>query len=212
LKPVFIEETIAKLKRIIDANTGVGSATVSIEETLDEIEKALKAYQDNRENRILLYGTSLLVVVLALILIFTTRSTWPLMFLVLWFGGFMYYRVHEKSLVIHQLDKLNKVQYDQPITQLIHLKSVIDLKYGRKSILKVFLSVMISCAVMMAHYLFLDTSFWMNLGLLIIAIIASYFFWNSFYKEETEALQSMKDQLDQLESQIILGGGYSEEE
>ena len=75
------------------------------------------------------------------------------------------------------------------------------------------ISVLISSAVMMGHYLFADTSFWMNLGLLVGAIVVSYLFWKNFYKKEMTALNSMKDQLHQLENQIVLSsGGYQEEE
>ena len=58
----------------------------------------------------------------------------------------------------------------------------------------------------------LDFENQMNLGLLTGAIIASYLFWNSFYKEDLAALVSMKEQLHQLENQIILSGGLNTEE
>jgi hypothetical protein len=185
---------------------------IDVEEIADQIENSLKAYKDNDENKVLFYGTSFLVVALSLILTFTTKSSWPLMFFVVWFGGYMYYRVHEKGLVLINLEKMSKVKYSQPLTKIKFLRSAIDLKVGRKSILKIFLSVLISSSVMMAHFLLVDTSFWMNAGLLIGAIIASFFFWQYFYKEEIDALQSMKDQLHQLENQIILASGFSFEE
>ncbi|MDF1695736.1 MAG: hypothetical protein P1U56_07900 [Saprospiraceae bacterium] len=212
MKPVFIEETIAKLKNIIESTiSGVDNQT-QVDEVIDQIEKSLKGYKDNKENRILFYTASLLIVVLSLLLTYTTHASWPLMFLVIWFGGFMYYRVHEKSLVLNNLSKLGEVNYKNPLSSISYLKSAIDLKVGRKSVLKIFLSVMFSCTVMMAHFLFVDTAFWMNFGLLLLAIVASFFFWTSFYKEEINALESMKDKLHQLENKIILSGGLSFEE
>jgi hypothetical protein len=183
-----------------------------VEEITDDIERSLKAYKDNKENRILYYGTSVVVVLLSIILIYTTRSSWPIMFLVLWLAGFMYYRVHEKGLILDNLLKVSKVKPNDPLSNIAYLKSAIDLKVGRKNILKIFLSILISCSVMMAHFLFVDTSFWMNLGLLAGAIIASYFFWMSFYKEELSVLESMRNELHQLENMIILGSDYTSEE
>lgn len=211
MKPVFIEETIVKLKKIIESSSGY-SDNVKVDEVTDEIEKSLKSYKDNKENKILFYGTSVIVVALSLILTFKTKSSWPLMFLVIWFGGFMYYRVHERSLILDNLQKISRVKPNDPLSNIVYLKSAIDLKVGRKNVLKIFLSVLISSSVMMAHYLFVDTSFWMNIGLLIGAIVASYFFWNSFYKEDISELEGMNDQLHQLENQIILGFGYRSEE
>lgn len=212
MKPVFIESTIGKLKKIIESTSSGSTDQVQIDEVTDEIEKSLKAYKDNQENRILYYGTSAIVVLLSLFLTYKTSASWPLMFLVIWFGGFMYYRVHERGLILDNIDKISKVQPDNPLSKIVYLKSAIDLKVGRKNVLKIFLSVLISASVMMAHYLFVDTSFWMNIGLLTGAIIASYFFWNSFYKEDINALQSMKSQLHQLESQLILGATLLSEE
>ena len=207
MKPVFIEETITKLKKIIDSTTSGNMDRKKVDEITDEIEHSLKAYKDNEENKILYYGTSVVVVLLSLILTYKTSASWPLMFLVIWFGGFMYYRVHERGLILNNIDKISKVKPDDTLSNLAYLKSAIDLKVGRKNVLKIFLSVLISSSVMMAHYLFVDTSFWMNFGLLAGAIIASYFFWNNFYKEDILALTSMKDQLHALESQIILRSG-----
>jgi len=212
LKPVFIEETIVKLKNIIDSTSSGYTDRVDIGAITEEIETSLKAYKDNEENKILFYGTSLVTVTLSLFLMYKTESSWPMMFLVIWLGGFLYYRVHEKSLVLDNLDKASKVKYDDSLSTIAYLKSAIDLKVGRKTVLKVFLSVLISSSVMMAHYLFVDTSFWMNFGLLAGAIVASYFFWNSFYKEDISALEAMKSHLNQLENQIILGSGYHSEE
>lgn len=212
MKPVFIEETINKLKDIIaSASPGLASK-LQIDDITDQIEKSLKAYKDNKENKILYNGTSALTIILSLVLMYTTRSSWPMMFLVLWFGGFMYYRVHERSLVLENLDKISKVDPTKPLTNIAYLKSAIDLKVGRKHVLKIFLAVLISCCVMMAHYLFVDTSFWMNIGLLTAAILGSYFFWNSFYKEDITALESMRGHLHQLENHLILRGGFTQEE
>ena len=185
---------------------------IDVEDITDQIENSLKVYKDNDENKVLFYGTSCVVIALSLILTFTTKSSWPLMFLVIWFGGFMYYRVHEKSLVLTNLEKMGEVEFGHPLSKIAFLKSAIDLKVGRKSVLKFFLSILISSSVMMAHFLFVDTSFWMNLGLLVGAIVASYFFWQYFYKIEIDTLQSMKDQLHQLENQIILGGANFQNE
>jgi len=212
LKPVFIESTIDKLKKIIDSTSSGLTDKVQVDEVTDEIEKSLKAYKDNEENRILYYGTSVVVVLLSIILTYKTGASWPLMFLVIWFGGFMYYRVHERGLILDNIDKISKVKPEDPLSKIVYLKSAIDLKVGRKYVLKSFLSVLISSSVMMAHYLFVDTSFWMNLGLLAGAIAASYFFWNSFYKEDITGLNSIKSQLHQLESQIILGSGQISDE
>lgn len=180
-----------------------------IDDVIQEIENGLKTYKDNQENKILFYGTSALVIALSLILTYTTKASWPLMFLIIWLGGFLYYRVHEKSLVIDNLQKSSLVKHDQPLTSISFLKSAIDLKTGRKSVLKIFLSILISSSVMMAHFLFVDSSFWMNLGLLVGAIIASLFFWNSFYKEDIAQLSEMKEQLHELENQLILGGAMN---
>lgn len=212
MKPVFIEETIVKLKNIIDSTSSGFADRVDIDAITKEIETSLKAYKDNKENKILFYGTSIVVVLLSLFLMYKTQSSWPLMFLVIWGGGFLYYRVHEKSLILDNLVKVSKVKHDDPLSTITYLKSAINLKVGRKNVLKIFLSILISSSVMMAHYLFVDTSFWMNLGLLTGAIVASYFFWRSFYKEDITVLESMNSQLHQLENQIILGSGYTSEE
>ena len=188
------------------------SQKVDVDAIIDEIEKELKAYKDNKENKTFLYASSGLVILLSGALIYTTRSTWPLMFLVIWFGGFMYYRVHERSLVLTNLDYLSKVNYTNPLSRIHYLISAIDLKLGRKSVLKILLSIYFSASAMMTHFLFVDPSFWLNLGLLIAAIIASYFFWQSFYKEEYNALTLMDKQLHQLENNIILGGGLKSDE
>jgi len=213
LKPVFIEETITKLKRIIESSISGNTDKIEVDEIINQIENALKAYKDNQENKILYYGTSVVVVVFSLILTYTTKTSWPLMFLVIWFGLFMYYRVHEKSLVLNNLDKISKVKNGDPLSKIVFLKSAIDLKVGRKSVLKIFLSILISSSVMMVHFLFVDSSFWMNLGLLIGAITASYFFWQYFYNEEIDELGMMKNKLHLLENQLILGNtGISDEE
>ncbi len=212
MKPVFIEETIDKLKKIIDSSTSGHTDRLQVDEITDEIEKSLKAYKDNKENKILFYGTSITTVLLSLFLTYKTQSSWPLMFLVIWFGGFMYYRVHERGLVLDNLHKISLVKPNDPLSKIVYLKSAIDLKVGRKNVLKIFLSVLISCCVMMTHFLFVDTSFWMNMGLLLGAIGASYFFWKSFYKEDIIELEAIKSQLHQLESQIILESGHNSEE
>ena len=200
------------MKNIIDSTASGISNAVGIDEITDEIERSLKAYKDNQENRILYYGTSVVVVLLSIILTYVSGASWPLMFLVIWLGGFMYYRVHERSLILNNIDKISKVKPNDPLSKIIYLKSAIDLKVGRKSVLKVFLSVLISASVMMAHYLFVDTSFWINLGLLVGAIVTSYFFWTNFYKVDITSLESIKSQLHQLESQIILGSGNTRDE
>ena len=212
MKPVFIEDTITKLKRIIESASPSKDQKDDIHEITDQIEKSLKDYKDNKENRTFLYSTSAVVVLLSIILTYSTKSTWPLMFLVIWFGLFSYYRVHERGLVLNNLEKIGKVKFGDILSKITFLKSALDLKIGRKSVLKIFLAILISCSVMMAHYLFVDTSFWMNLGLLVAAIIASYFFWESFYKDEMKALFDMKNQLHQLENQIILSGGLTDDE
>jgi hypothetical protein len=212
LKPVFIEETIEKLKNIIETSKSDTPDKLEVDIIIDQIENSLKSYKDNNENKVLFYGASSLVIILTLILTFTTKLSWPLMFLVIWFGGFMYYRVHEKSLVLNNLDRMSKVENERPLSKIAFLKSAVDLKIGRKSALKIFLSIMISSSVMMAHFLFVDTSFWMNLGLLIAAIVASNYFWQYLYQEETDMLESIKEQMHQLENQIILSSGLSFEE
>ena len=211
MKPVFVEETITKLKSIIDSASGK-VINNEFDHVTDEIEQSLKAYKDNNENKTLLYGTSALVILLSLILTYQTKSSWPLMFTILWFGGFMYYRVHERGLILNNIDKIQKVTPDNPLSKLAYLKSAIDLKVGRKEVLKVLFSVLISCAVMMAHYLFVDSTFWMNIALLIGAIVASFFFWTNFYKDDINALTNMKSQLQMLENKIIIGTGANVEE
>ena len=212
MKPVFIEETLFRLQEIIDSTSAGRMDNSRVNEVTDEIEKSLKAYKDNNENKILFYGASVIVVALSIILTFKTMTSWPLMFMVIWFGGFMYYRVHERSLIVKNITKFSKVKYDDPLTNITYLMSAIDLKIGRKTVLKYFLSVMISSSVMMAHFLFVDTTFWINLGLFTGAIIVSFFFWNSFYREDLTALISMKNKLHQLENQIILSSSQQTEE
>lgn len=200
------------MKHIIESSISGNTDKIEVDKITDQIENSLKAYKDNQENRILYYGTSVAVIALSVLLIYTTKSSWPVMFLVIWFGLFMYYRVHEKSLVLNNLDKISKVDNADPLTKIVFLKSAIDLKVGRKSVLKIFLSVLISSAAMMVHFLFVDSSFWMNIVLLVGAITASYFFWQYFYKEEIVELESMKEKLHRLESQLILGGAVISEE
>jgi hypothetical protein len=44
--------------------------------------------------------------------------------------------------------------------------------------------------------------------LLIGAIIASYFFWNNFYKDDISELSRIKEQIQELKNQLILGRVY----
>lgn len=208
MKPVFHPETISNLKGMIDAVMQPDQNTLNIEETIDDIETSLKSYQDNKENKIFLFGSAALVVVFALILMYTTKASWPLMFIVVWIGGFMYYRVHEKGLALDVLQKQSLINAKNPIPKMDYLISGIDLKVGRKNVLKGYLSLMLSSAVMMAHHLFVDSSVTVNMFLLIGAIIASYFFWNHFYKEDIAELNEIRDQIEELKSQLVLGRVY----
>ena len=208
MKPVFHPETISNLKEMIDAVMKPDHNTPNISETIDDIEKSLKLYNDNKENKIFLFGSAALVVIFALILMYTTKASWPLMFIVVWIGGFMYYRVHEKGLVLEVLQKQTLINPKSPIPKMDYLISGIDLKIGRKDVLKGYLSLMLSSAVMMAHHLFVDSSVTVNMFLLIGAIIASYFFWNHFYKVDIAELSEIRDQIEELKSQLVMGRVY----
>ncbi len=193
---------------MIDAVMQSDQGTINISETIDELEKSLKSYQDNKENKIFLFGSGALVVIFALILMFTTKASWPLMFIVVWIGGFMYYRVNEKGLELDTLQKKSLINQLSPIPKMDYLISGIDLKIGRKEVLKGYLSLMLSSSAMMAHHLFVDSSVTINMFLLIGAIIASYFFWNNFYKDDISELDEIKAQIQELKNQLILGRVY----
>ena len=204
MKPVFQEDHISKLKSIIDNVMNPGREDHDVSDLVDEIETSLKSQNDNKENKIFLYGASGLVIIFALILMYTTKASWPLMFIVVWLGGLMYYRVHEKSLITTNLQLKSLISPTDSVPKIDYLLSAIDLKIGRKEVLKYFLSIMLSSTVMMAHRLFVDSSVTLNMFLLIGAIIASYFFWNNFYKEDINMMQDIRDQLNQLKSKIVL--------
>ena len=120
----------------------------------------------------------------------------------------MYFRVHEKGLELNSLQMKSLINQQSPIPKMDYLISGIDLKIGRKEVLKGYMSIMLSSAVMMAHRLFVDSSVTINMFLLIGAIIASYFFWNNFYKEDIGELDEIKGQIQELKSQLILGRVY----
>ena len=193
---------------MIDAVMQSDQGMTNISETIDDIEKALKSYQDNKENKVFLFGSAALVIVFAIILMYIAKASWPLMFVVVWVGGFMYYRVHEKGLELNTLEKKSLINQQSPIPKMDYLISGIDLKIGRKEMLKVYMSIMLSSTVMMAHRLFVDSSVTINMVLLIGAIIASYLFWNNFYKEDIAELEEIKGQIQELKSQLILGRVY----
>lgn len=180
----------------------------NIPKVIDDIQKSLQDYQDNKENKTFLFGSAVLIVVFALILMYTTKASWPMMFIIVWIGGFMYYRVHEKGLYLDMLQKQSLINPKSPLPKMDYLISGIDLKIGRKEILKIYMSIMLSSTVMMAHHLFVDSSVAVNMFLLIGAIIASYFFWNHFYKEDIEKLNEVRAQIEELKSQLILGRIY----
>ncbi len=207
MKPVFEEGAISKLKRIIDSVMNIENPNDSIVEVIDSIESSIKSYQDEKENQILLFGTAALVVILSLVLMYTNKASWPLMFIIVWVGAFMFYRVHEKGLVIDSLNKQSQIDPHNPIPKMHYLESQINLKLGRKDVLKWYMSILLSSAVMMAHHLFVDTSVSVNIFLLIGAIVASYFFWDYFFKEDSLQLIEMKDQLGELREKLILDGG-----
>ncbi len=208
MKPVFHPETISNLKEMIDAVMQQGSGNTNVSEVIDDIGKSLKSYQDNKENKIFLFGSAALVVIFALILLFTTKASWPLMFIIVWIGGFMYYRVHEKGLELEVLQKQSLINPKSPLAKMDYLISGIDLKIGRKDILKIYMSIMLSSTVMMAHHLFVDSSVTVNIFLLFGAIVLSYFFWKNFYKEDIAELNVIRDQIEELKSQLILGRVY----
>ncbi|MFT4537160.1 MAG: hypothetical protein ACJA1A_003644 [Saprospiraceae bacterium] len=208
MKPVFHPDTILNLKEMIDAVMHSGQDNTDISEIIDDVEKSLKSYQDNKENKIFLFGSAALVVIFALILLYTTKTSWPLIFIVVWIGGFMYYRVHEKGLELNTLQMKSLINQQSPIPKMDYLISGIDLKTGRKEALKIYMSIMLSSSVMMAHMLFVDSSVTINMFLLIGAIIVSYFFWNNFYKEDISELNEIRDQIEELKSQLILGRVY----
>lgn len=205
MKPVFHPDTILNLKGMIDSVMQGGQDTINISDTIDDLEKSLKSYQDNKENKIFLFGSAALIIIFALILMYTTKASWPLMFIVVWIGGFMYYRVHEKGLELSTLQMKSLITQKSPIPKMEYLISGIDLKIGRKEALTVYMSIMLSSTVMMAHMLFVDSSVTINMFLLIGAIIASYFFWNNFYKGDIAELKEIRDQIEELKSQLILG-------
>ena len=152
MKPVFQPETISNLKGMIDAVMQQGTGNTNVSEVIDDIEKSLKAYQDNKENKIFLFGSAALVVIFALILMFTAKASWPLMFIIVWIGGFMYYRVHEKGLELDVLQKQSLINPKSPLPKMEYLISGIDLKIGRKDILKIYMSIMLSSTVMWSAY------------------------------------------------------------
>ncbi|MFT6337585.1 MAG: hypothetical protein ACJATI_004349 [Halioglobus sp.] len=196
------------LKGMIDAVMQSDQGTINISETIDDLERSLKSYKDNKENKIFLFGSGALVIIFALILMYIGEASWPLMFIVVWIGGFMYYRVNEKGLELDTLQKKSLINQLSPIPKMDYLISGIDLKIGRKEVLKGYLSLMLSSAAMMAHHLFVDSSVTINMFLLIGAIIASYFFWNNFYKDDISELSRIKEQIQELKNQLILGRVY----
>jgi len=208
VKPVFEEGAISKLKGIIDSVIQPEDSNDGIIEVLGNIESSLSAHQDEKENKLFLFGAAAIVVLLALILLYTNKASWPLMFIVVWVGAFMYYRVHEKGLVTDSLNKQSLVKANNPILKMAFLESEINLKLGRKDVLKWYLSILLSSAVMMAHHLFVDTSVSINMFLLIGAVVASYFFWDYFFKEDTQQLSEMKGRLHELKNKLILEGNY----
>jgi hypothetical protein len=208
VKPVFHPDTIMNLKGMIDAVMQSDQGTINISETIDDLERSLKSYKDNKENKIFLFGSGALVIIFALILMYIGEASWPLMFIVVWIGGFMYYRVNEKGLELDTLQKKSLINQLSPIPKMDYLISGIDLKIGRKEVLKGYLSLMLSSAAMMAHHLFVDSSVTINMFLLIGAIIASYFFWNNFYKDDISELSRIKEQIQELKNQLILGRVY----
>lgn len=208
MKPVFHPDTIMNLKGMIDAVMQSDQGTINISETIDDLERSLKSYKDNKENKIFLFGSGALVIIFALILMYIGEASWPLMFIVVWIGGFMYYRVNEKGLELDTLQKKSLINQLSPIPKMDYLISGIDLKIGRKEVLKGYLSLMLSSAAMMAHHLFVDSSVTINMFLLIGAIIASYFFWNNFYKDDISELSRIKEQIQELKNQLILGRVY----
>ena len=123
MKPVFQPETISNLKGMIDAVMQPGSGKANVSEVIDDIQKSLKEYQDNKENKIFLLGSAGLVVLFALILMFTTKASWPLMFIIVWIGGFMYYRVHEKGLQLDVLQKQSLIDLQNPIPKNLFINN-----------------------------------------------------------------------------------------
>ena len=75
VKPVFQPETISNLKGMIDAVMQPESGKANVSEVIDDIQKSLQEYQDNKENKIFLLGSAGLVVLFALILMFTTKAS-----------------------------------------------------------------------------------------------------------------------------------------
>jgi len=205
VKPVFQEEHISKLKAMIDRVSDGYSVSDSYD-AVDGIERSLDAINDEQENNIFLYGAAALVVILALVLMYTTQKSWPMMFVIVWIGAFMYYRVHDKGLSAERLYKKSLITPTTPVPKIDYLIADIDRRIGRKDVLKTYLSLVLSSAVMLAHHLFVDSSVSINMFLLIGAVIASYFFWRHFYKEDIEALDLVKQQLHDLKSQILLRG------
>jgi len=212
MNPVIKPSTIERLKTIIDSAGMHENNEGNAFSMVDEIEEELKGYDDNRENKIFLFGSSALILILAGVLIYVNKASWPLMFVFVWIGAFLYYRVTEKSLIIESLQKRSLISPSDPIPKMEYILSGIDLKIGRKTVLKGFLSLVLSSSVMLAHHLFVDSSVTINMFLLISAIIASYLFWNSFYKEDIKMLNDLKIDVNQLKSKTLLSRYNNEEE
>lgn len=208
MKPVIVESTIAKLKGIIDSATGDEKGEMKVDEAINDLEAEIIAFDDNRENVIFLYGAISLVVVLASVLIYTHGASWPLGFVVLSSGALLYYQVTERAQVTDNLILKGRVSSVSPLTKIDYLVGEIDLKIARKKVLKIYLSIVLSSAVMMAHHLFVDSSVGINMFLLVGAMIASYFFWNHLYKVDVTALSAVRDELSATKSTLILGRRY----
>lgn len=208
MKPVIVENTIAKLKGIIDNAADDEMGEMKVEAVINDLEAEIIAFDDNKENVIFLYSAISLVVVLASVLIYKHGASWPLAFVVLSSGALLYYRVTERAQMTDNLIIKSHNPTASPLSKIDYLVGEIDLKIIRKEVLKIYLSIALSSAVMLAHHLFVDSSVALNMLLLLGAVVASYFFWNHFYKVDVTALSALRDELSATKSRLILDRRY----
>ncbi len=212
MKPVYRENNIEKLKNIIDNVVGTKRDDAEIFNILNEIEHSVKEKNDKNENKILLILSTCLVIFLSITLSIITSTIWPLLFFILSIGLYLYYRIHEKWLIITSLEKKKELDSSIWSTKAEYLLSGVNLKIKRKKMLTLYLSFMFSSSVMLTHYLFIDSSFLLNITLLLVALIVSYFFWKSFYKEDIIAFSESKEKLTNLYRKAILDYPRSSQE
>jgi len=205
VKPVIIDSHFEKLKEIIES---ASSTTLSDNESYDQltdIENDLKHYNDDKENSLLLYGSSITLILLSIAIIYFHNAYWPIFFLVVWLIGFAFYRQHIKSIIVDNLNLKSKLSPPDLIPKIDYIISAIDIKLGRKQYLQILLALYLSSSLMMAHILIRPESFFnINLLILLLAIPLSYFFWNNYYSEEIQQLEEAKSSLMKLKTKLVV--------